>query len=76
MGQPAGGHTPAPAAESIGRMERTWGTETSQYPQEQKSIEIPRVAASETGRAQTGRFYPAGVVGPPTRDWRVDRRTV
>ncbi len=31
--------------------ERTWGSETSQYPQEKKSTEIPLVAASETGTA-------------------------
>ncbi len=29
----------------------TWGTETSQYPQEQKSTETPSVAASERGPA-------------------------
>ena len=34
-------------------MRRTRGTETSKYPQEKKSIEIPSVAASERGRAQT-----------------------
>ena len=32
----------------------TRGTETSQYPQEKKETSIPRVAASERGRAQTG----------------------
>ena len=32
----------------------TRGTETSQYPEEEKSNEIPLVAASERGRAQTG----------------------
>ena len=31
----------------------TWGTETSKYPQEKKEKSIPRVAASEKGRAQT-----------------------
>ena len=31
--------------------ERTWGSETSQYPQEKKSTEIPVVAASEPGPA-------------------------
>jgi hypothetical protein len=31
--------------------ERTWGSETSQYPQEKKSTEIPKVAASEMGVA-------------------------
>ena len=43
---------------------RTWGTETSQYPEEEKSTEMPQVAASERGpspnRAPSGR----GVVGP------------
>ena len=33
--------------------ERTQGTETSKYLQEKKSKEIPIVAASELGRAQT-----------------------
>jgi hypothetical protein len=33
---------------------RTRGTETSQYPQEKKTTVIPRVAASESGGAQTG----------------------
>lgn len=33
-------------------MRRTGGTETSQYPEEKKSTEIPPVAASERGRAQ------------------------
>ena len=31
----------------------TWGTETSKYPQEKKEKSIPRVVASEIGRAQT-----------------------
>jgi hypothetical protein len=34
--------------------EPTRGTETSHYPEEEKSTEIPQVAASERGRAQTG----------------------
>ena len=34
--------------------ERTWGAETSQYPEEQKANAIPSVAASESGTAQTG----------------------
>ena len=34
--------------------EPTRGSETSQYPEEQKSTEIPVVAASEPGGAQTG----------------------
>jgi hypothetical protein len=48
---------------SYGRMRRTRGSETSQYPQEEKSTEIPSVAASERGTAQTGRSDTAGVVG-------------
>ena len=31
----------------------TWGTETSKYPQEKKVKTIPKVVASEIGRAQT-----------------------
>jgi len=34
-------------------MEATGRTETSQYPQEKKSTEIPPVAVSERGQAQT-----------------------
>ena len=42
------------SAEYIGGEKTTWGSEPSQYPQEQKTIVIPLVAASERGRAQTG----------------------
>ena len=44
--------------------EPTQGTETSKYLQEEKSNEIPQVAASERGRAQTGFLRGFGVVGP------------
>ncbi len=37
------------ATEYIGRQRRTWRTETSKYPEEKKSIEIPLVVASEKG---------------------------
>ena len=50
MGEPAGGRAPAPAAESIGGEEATRGTETSKYPEEEKSTEIALVAASERAR--------------------------
>ena len=53
MGQPARIHLRAPRAEHIGPVGGTRGTETSQYPEEEKSIEIPSVAASERGTAQT-----------------------
>ena len=39
------------ASESIGCEKRTRGTETSKYPEEKKSTEIPLVAASERGPA-------------------------
>ena len=39
--------------ESIGRQGTTRGTETSKYPEEEKSTEIARVAASESAPAQT-----------------------
>ncbi len=42
------------ADECIVRIEPTQGTETSKYLQERKSTETPSVAASESGRAQTG----------------------
>ena len=44
--------------------ERTRGTETSQYPEEEESTEIPGVAASETGRRPNRRACLVGVVGP------------
>ena len=34
-------------------MRGTWGTETSKYPEEKKTIVIPKVVASEIGGAQT-----------------------
>ena len=39
----------------------TRGTETSKYPEEEKSTEIPQVVASERGRGQTGCSNMAGV---------------
>ena len=38
--------------EYIGTRRRTRGSETSQYPEEKKSTEIPKVVASEIGTAQ------------------------
>ena len=43
---------------------RTQGTETSQYLEEEKSIEMPRVAASETGPSPNRGPCGRGVVGP------------
>jgi hypothetical protein len=60
MGQPLRGHTRRPP----GRAGGTGGTETSQYPEEQKSNEIPSVAASERGGAQTPTAqWPASLCG-------------
>jgi hypothetical protein len=58
-------------AEYIGREKRTGGIETSKYPQEQKSNEIPQVAASERGIAQTALLRYCGVVGPVIWDGEI-----
>ena len=53
MGEPACRHGQACMSEASRAWRRTRGTEPSQYPEEEKSREIPGVAASERGRAQT-----------------------
>ena len=52
-GNPAGVMPCYPRLNQIGRREATGGTETSKYPEEEKSTEIARVAASESAPAQT-----------------------
>lgn len=52
-GNPAGVMPCYPALNQIGAREATGGTETSKYPEEEKSTEIARVAASESAPAQT-----------------------
>ena len=52
-GNPAGVMPGHPRLNQIGREKATRGTETSKYPEEQKSTEIARVAASESAPAQT-----------------------
>ena len=56
MGVPNGEtHAQAyPLDEYIVERRQTRGTETSQYPEEKKSTEIPSVVVSERGGAQTG----------------------
>ena len=49
MGKPAASHVAVPAIECIDGVEGTRGSETSQYPQEEKTIVILLVAASERG---------------------------
>ena len=78
-GNPPGVMPRYPRLNQIGRARTTRGTETSKYPEEEKSNEIPRVAASESGTAQThvrvsaGRCH-VGVAGAgPTRPVRVAR---
>ena len=50
MGKPVPGHT-GTSRFLIGRV--SGRTETSKYPEEKKSTEIPLVVANERGRAQT-----------------------
>ena len=50
MGQPGRSDVRSRPPESIGRCEVSGGTETSQYPEEQESTEIPQVVVSERGR--------------------------
>ena len=49
MSELDGSHCPSPHAEHIGMVEVTRRTETSKYPEEEKSTEIPLVVASERG---------------------------
>ena len=53
MGKPPLANPEGSTAEYIGGEKATWGSEPSQYPQEEKTIVIPLVAASERGTAQT-----------------------
>src|SRR5215204_631828 len=76
MGKPSTGNAVLSRAEYIGARKASGGTETSQYPEERKSTETPRVVASERGSAQTWsvqartRCRP-GVVGRSVQDVRV-----
>ena len=53
MGKPSWGNIQLLTTEYIGCVEAYQGTETSKYPEEEKTIVIPSVAASERGEAQT-----------------------
>ena len=50
-----------PMLNQIDIEEGTRGTETSKYPEEEKSNEMPTVAASEAGRGQTMELRLCGV---------------
>ena len=69
MGQPVILNRMTPPDEHIVRRSHTRGSETSQYPQEKKSNEIARVAASESAGAQTGML---AFRGCGTRAWDRD----
>ena len=56
MGQPGDLSRSSSQDEYIVLRSYTWGSETSQYPQEKRSNEIARVVASESARAQTGKL--------------------
>ncbi len=71
MGQPLPRHGGRSHPECIGMRKGTRGTETSQYPEEETSTEMPQVVASERGAAQTSPGRPGrGVVGPAQRSTR------
>ena len=55
MGKPTDRHG------SVSERKGTRGTETSKYPEEEKSNEMPTVAASEAGTGQTGELRLSGV---------------
>ena len=53
MGKPGTRHGVSSLPECIGRPVVTRGSETSQYPQEEKAKAIPLVVVSERGSGQT-----------------------
>ena len=55
------GETRSPSWVAIPQGRGTRGTETSKYPEEKKSNEMPTVAASEAGGVQTDQFRLVGV---------------
>ena len=62
-GNPINGNINHPVLSKVGTVKLTQGTETSKYLQEEKSIEILAVAASDPRKAQTGHSNMVGVVG-------------
>ena len=62
MGKPGRRHGRSSLPECIGQWMVTRGSETSQYPQEEKAKAIPLVVVSENGTGQTSCVLkPAGV---------------
>ena len=62
MGKPGGRRWPSLLPERIGQVAVTRGSETSQYPQEEKAKAIPLVVVSERGRGQTRYVLKTAVV--------------
>ena len=62
MGEPGARHGASPLPECIGQWVVTRGSETSQYPQEEKAKAIPLVVVSERGRGQTRYVLKTAVV--------------
>ena len=71
MGKPGWGNAQSLPDEFIVRREGTPGTETSKYRKEEKETSIPKVAASEMGRAQTRFIWGCG---PPKEQVQYSRR--
>jgi hypothetical protein len=73
MGKPGWGHAQSGLSEHIGQVQGTRGTETSQYPEEEKTTVIPLVVVSERGSSLNRmRVKPAGVACSGLWD-RLDR---
>ncbi len=64
------------AVSSDSAVKTTRGSETSQYPEEKKSNEIPLVVASERGTAQTVMACMAGLQGRPVQNRGVTNRRI
>ena len=60
MGKPTCVNARVSWPEYIGPVKATEGSEPSQYLEEEKSTEMPRVAASEIGTAQTDLLVGSG----------------
>ena len=69
MGKPGRSNVLSPITEHIGNWSETQGSETSQYLQEKKSIEIAQVVASERAFSPNQKVYFLGL-----RDFNTTKR--
>ena len=67
MGKPGWSNVQSSSTEYIGCRSETRGSETSQYPKEKKSTEMPQVVASERGNSPNRGVYSAGL-----RDFKIE----